>query len=497
MEYFEKTVKAQTIKLHSLDMLAGFTNIPYIYYFENTSNDRDFMSADLLRDSFYHALLDFPILAGNLCVGSDHTAHIVVDPNDLNMPEYIESSSNIHFDFLKQASFAWSALPKDVVTVGTIPTAGKHKRLKLANAHVTRLGDNSGVVLFFSTPHYAIDGVGYSMFINHWASICRSTKNNHATAGAPNKGFLFDRSLINQCLPKDREPVDKPTLDVYMQESYLAKFLAWVSPETRGSILTKATKIEAIEGHVFRIPKLSLRRLHAAVEMWLPEKTRISDNDVLSGLLSMVVSQGVSSAKTYAANPNSPMYENIKNLASHMASKLIKQSPDMWMTQIVLDIRSRIKSLRTLDYTGNAVISATVVAPLDLMQSKITPKALAQAAMHVRHAVSQVTVGHIGQLMDLMPSEPDCYTRALANTSAFDEKLVISNQSKFPLYSVDFGFGTPSWISPIPAFYPNFASMLPRPEAATDYYVYITSTKKAMQGILKNEFWLDCADLVY
>ncbi|KAJ2339360.1 hypothetical protein IWW50_006883, partial [Coemansia erecta] len=65
MESFIASVKAQTFTLSSWDMIASFTNIPYIYYFKNPSSDPadDFMPSDRLRASFLSALEEFPIIA--------------------------------------------------------------------------------------------------------------------------------------------------------------------------------------------------------------------------------------------------------------------------------------------------------------------------------------------------------------------------------------------------------------------------------------------------
>ncbi|KAJ2076919.1 hypothetical protein GGI16_008251, partial [Coemansia sp. S142-1] len=68
MEYFTANVESQTIELAVLDTLSSFSNIPFIYHFENTmaADKRDlFMPGDALQDSFYKTLLEFPLLAGH------------------------------------------------------------------------------------------------------------------------------------------------------------------------------------------------------------------------------------------------------------------------------------------------------------------------------------------------------------------------------------------------------------------------------------------------
>ncbi|KAJ1997559.1 hypothetical protein GGI04_005353, partial [Coemansia thaxteri] len=48
----------------------------------------DFMASDMLHNSFYVALLDYPILAGHMAKDGAGHAMIVVDRDNLNLPEY-------------------------------------------------------------------------------------------------------------------------------------------------------------------------------------------------------------------------------------------------------------------------------------------------------------------------------------------------------------------------------------------------------------------------
>ncbi|KAJ2122542.1 hypothetical protein IW147_003309 [Coemansia sp. RSA 720] len=149
MEAFASTIKAQQIALSAWDMSASHTNIPYIYYFKNPSSDPadNFMPLDKMRASFLKALEEFPILVGHITVGKDGRYVVDVDPHNLNMPEYLESQSTVHFYDLEKARFGWDALPQ-AATVGAFPTVGVSGVIKLANVNIIRLEENSGLVLF-------------------------------------------------------------------------------------------------------------------------------------------------------------------------------------------------------------------------------------------------------------------------------------------------------------------------------------------------------------
>ncbi|KAJ2345453.1 hypothetical protein GGH92_004044 [Coemansia sp. RSA 2673] len=131
------------------------------------------MPSQLLRDSFIMTLLDFPILVGHLEMDGSGHARIVVDRDNLNLPEYLESQSDVHFQALQASKFSWDALPHGVATTGSVTRAGADGTIKLANIHVVRLQDNSGLVLFINTAHAVFDGIGYCTFVNRWAEIAK------------------------------------------------------------------------------------------------------------------------------------------------------------------------------------------------------------------------------------------------------------------------------------------------------------------------------------
>ncbi|KAJ2473083.1 hypothetical protein GGI02_001134, partial [Coemansia sp. RSA 2322] len=118
MDYFSRNIESQTFELSVVDTMSSFSNIPFIFHYENTaSHDRgSFMTAYTMRESFYRTLLEFPILAGHLQMSSNGRASVVVDRYNINYPQFCESECDTHFDQLKEAHFNWSLFPKDLVT---------------------------------------------------------------------------------------------------------------------------------------------------------------------------------------------------------------------------------------------------------------------------------------------------------------------------------------------------------------------------------------------
>ncbi|KAJ2478211.1 hypothetical protein IWW56_003853 [Coemansia sp. RSA 2131] len=90
------------------------------------------------------------------------------------------------------------------------------------------------------------------------------------------------------------------------------------------------------------------------------------------------------------------------------------------------------------------------------------------------------------------------FGHAMAKGITIHNKVLVSNQSRFPLYQNDFGSGVPEWVSPIPVFYANFGSILPvHPSANGGYNIYLTVEKRVMANIIQNKLWNSHVDLVY
>ncbi|KAJ2551463.1 hypothetical protein GGH95_005918, partial [Coemansia sp. RSA 1836] len=118
MDKLANGIQSQTVALSTLDMSPSFVNIAYYFHYGNHANDPHFMPTELLHESFYLALLDFPLLVGRFKANGSGHAWVVVDKDNLNIPEFLESQSSMHFDDLQSAKFSWDALPKGAATVG-------------------------------------------------------------------------------------------------------------------------------------------------------------------------------------------------------------------------------------------------------------------------------------------------------------------------------------------------------------------------------------------
>ncbi|KAJ2781945.1 hypothetical protein GGI18_003672 [Coemansia linderi] len=430
-------VQSQTIDLCSYDLIPSFVNISFYFFYGNDGSESRFMPTDILRESFYLALLEFPILVGHLEIDSSGHAKVVVDRSNLNIPEFNESLSNVHFRGLQASKFSWDALPEGANSKGVVNTANSRGDIKPANVHAVRLLDNSGIVLYVSIAHYAVDGIGYCEFVSRWAEIHQWVCLGRPINKLPACHCHFERSILRSCLPDDRKALDAPTRELITGTGPLVRWLAWVSPKTRAKLFKASFLLGSVS--------------------CVPSDVRLSDNDVLTALLTMVVAQSEAESKREAASAN-----YLSSLVSYLFPAMYE--PDS----------SSMESL-TCD---------------------INEQSLARVAKSAWQLVDGVVPQHIGQHINTLHEDQ---TRFMCPSTYAVTKatLLLTNQSRFPLYQADFGNGIPTWVSPIQTFFPNFSSILPAHPMAGGYAIYISMAERAMARILQNKFWMSMVDKVY
>ncbi|KAJ2416255.1 hypothetical protein GGI10_001114 [Coemansia sp. RSA 2530] len=133
---------------------------------------------------------------------------------------------------------------------------------------------------------------------------------------------------------------------------------------------------------------------------------------------------------------------------------------------------------------------------MESLTCDINEQSLARVAKSARQLVDGVVPQYIGQHIDTLHEDQ---TRFMCPSTYAVTKatLLLTNQSRFPLYQADFGNGIPTWVSPIQTFFPNFSSILPAHPMAGGYAIYISMAERAMARILQNKFWMSMVDKVY
>lgn len=485
MDQLRGSIERRTYALSAFDMQASFANIPYVFFYENVSNSNSFMPGSLLKDSLARALEGFPILLGHLRRKTTGQIDVEVDPENLNLPEFIETSCDtITFNDIKSKNFSWDSWPDSVATVGGFATpAANDGEIRLLNVHAMRLKDKSGLVLFINIPHYAVDGAGYFTFIQHWASIMSSmSRHGSPSETLASDKLVMDRACIKAYLPAERRPLDELSQSIYTVANFFCDALAWLPPTMLGRLLSKLRSLSSGEAHLFCLPLSKLDELRKSVQLHLPTGSRISNNDLLVSLLS----------KTYVQSQPQPEPK------AGWFTAAPKQETH-FTVRIPCDARPRLGMKEK--FTGNLLIPTIVNERIGDLSKPTTPQTLASAAMQVRKTIGSIDAPLVAEYEEIISSHPSSHIRPLAFVSSHQTtSMVITSQMCFGLYDADFGFGQPAFVCLTRLFTGSYtiAAILPTaPDQEPGVNVLLTSNVVAMGNILKNEFWRKTAELVW
>ncbi|KAJ2512753.1 hypothetical protein GGI11_000280 [Coemansia sp. RSA 2049] len=489
MEEFVDSVENQTFPLHPVDTQSAFLNIPTQFFFPNKTDDADFMPSKVLKHGFYKALARFPIMAGHLQADGKGGTQVVVDRNNLNMPEYLESTSDIDYETMQKKNFHWSAWPEGLATVGGITTAhAKEGVIKLANVHITWMKNNSGVVVFLNVPHYVVDGVGFFEFVSLWGEMCRN--------GHSERQFCFDRSIIADSIPSERRPLNSATEQMYGGFSPLADWLAWLSPITRGWVLSKAQLSAGVSSSTFRVSRTKIDDLRAQVAAELPESER--DKLTNAGVLAAVVSMMAAHAHRACDAERQPglIASAVSSVWAALRSLVATREAESRPVLMLGDLRMGL-ALEKRNYTGNVLMPFNTPCPVAVLEAPITPESIATTARIVTAIYSSIDPPLIGSFVDMITRNPRCFTRPMMYVDANPKIVTIVNELHFNIYSADFGYGYPEWACAVPSFFANFIAIMPSPPPGDDIVVNIIMKTDVLDKIVANEFWQNIATLIY
>ncbi|ORX66579.1 hypothetical protein DL89DRAFT_324979 [Linderina pennispora] len=461
MDFLLANIESKTYALSVPDESFSYVNIRHVNFYANTDAACSFMPSDKLEAAFYKTLTQFPLLVGDLTQRSDRHLEIVVNKDDLNMPGYRESQSEVDFRDIKSAQYNQKTWPSDLETVGKVPCPDANSaRIKLADIHVVRMKNNTGLIISTAFVHATTDGYGCFEFLNRWAEETRAL-----ITGEPARHwvFCFDRSAIRSHLPAERAPISDMTRNTYTDKSWFADFLTWLSPISRGKLMSYL----AGHGSYGRMPELRYHLLEH-----VPYGTRISDNDLLSassdgepGWLARTISRAM----------------GIRN--EHCLG-------------IPCDIRHRL-DMTDINYIGNPMYHVYFSKPIDYAGTPTTPTSLGDIAAMVRKIVSEATPPRIGTLYDVLETEDISLGNFSANLMSFKMVTGISNQIRFKFYEADFGSGVQSFATVMPDFGEGTVIFLPSPPPSRDILVNLTVSPQVKECILKDRFWMQLAEFVY
>ncbi|KAJ2773151.1 hypothetical protein IWQ57_001437 [Coemansia nantahalensis] len=457
LDRLRRTIEPGVTPLLGVDMVASFVRLPQVTFFENARGAAGFMPTELLRDSLYETLAHFPLLAGRYQVEPSGFLSVAVDRDNLNLPEFQEVECDVHFDELRVAKYSPKLLPTNILAV-----------------LVARLRDNSGVVLFTSISHGVVDAVGNCMFQKTWADICRRMAAGEPDVSAPDTSepVVHDRGVLLRAIPRPLPPSNRLVRHVQVPGNLLSRFIAWLSPESRVKMIRRASASMPLGSNSYYISRNSLDVLRAAVARVVPEKQRVSHNDLLVALTTVVMAQCAEAPRK-------------------KRSWLCRAQPDQreFQTSVATDIRPRIPALASAGYSGNGMIKQLFASSFDELQQPVTVGLLAEVAGRVRRATNAVDAEFIQQFVDGVQTSRDCYIRPIVCGPRHPMKILTTNHTRLGYYAIDFGFGTPKWVCPPDGLFPNFVLFLPAPPTMDGYTIFINAPTDILNRVRLHDYW--------
>ncbi|KAJ2690002.1 hypothetical protein H4R19_006457, partial [Coemansia spiralis] len=421
MDQFVSSLQPMVLPLTVLDTQGSFSNIPFVFFYENKTGAGDFMPTELLRDSFFRTMQFFPMFGGFLKSKGLGNVSVVVDPRKVNMPDYSEDSSDVHFDALKDAGYRWSAWPAGVATAGAMTKAGSSGEIKLINVHVVRLKDNSGVIIYFSIPHYVVDGESHMAVMRRWGEVYTLMHSGrHDDVGAL-PGFTFERAFIDRCLPKERSPLNAETRLAFGLRSYLADWFAWISPALRGYLLDRTVSRQQAATHLFHFSAASIESLRTLLRDHVPDVDDISVNELLLSLTTKTLVQaqqlaGCNDGKDQTTIPIAVIFE---------ARKLLNQP--------------------NTEYIGNVLMPKLTLHSIEDLTQPTSAETLAKTLDGNSKTARNFDAPLFASFVDMVNGSPASFTRPVVRYLRSKSAISFVYDIMPDMYKADFGLGRPEW----------------------------------------------------
>ncbi|KAJ2856733.1 hypothetical protein J3B02_001429 [Coemansia erecta] len=483
MDEFINSLEYQEIPLTVIDTQGSFSNIPFVYFYKNADNSAGFMSSYDLRNSFFKTLEQIPMLAGNLSPGPRGRISVVVDPENLNLPEYRESNSDIHFDDLEAEGFCWKSWPEGVNTAGPMTRADDKGNLKLANIHIIRLRENSGIMIYVSMVHYVVDGPAHSDFVERWCLNYQRIKSEKLASLDSLSPFLTDRNLLLQPSSIARSPIHKETETTFTGFSIIAEIMAWVSPNLRGYIISKVVEDQKAETHIFHFSRASLESLKKSVSEHLLDSTEPSINEIILSLATKTIAQ----SQNIVESRSSSM---LKTLSGFFFKKSILP------IAVIFEVREQLGLAEKL-YAGNVLVPKIVCGDLKKLESVTTNESIAEMITEFEPLTRDLSPAYVASHIDMVIPRPSSFARPITQFLWHKSATSFVYDVMPNMYKADFGHGKPVWVSPIKPFRANAVLLLTPKDATDGIDVFMSALPEVMEEVLQNEFWTSVAKLIY
>ncbi|KAJ2611726.1 hypothetical protein H4S08_003028 [Coemansia sp. RSA 1365] len=491
MEELANSISSAVISLTPHDALLSFNNHPLVYFFENQNSDIDFMPPDKLKASLFKALRNFPLLLGHIKETSNGTVNVLIDKSNLNMPEFLESTSTVNYKDVKNSGFSWNSWPSGVATAGPAVIPDKDGIIKLLSIHVIRLANNSGVILFCNIPHYIIDGVGYYKFLRHWAMQCRRLRYTGASEEHVPSCYTFDRNALRVSMQGRRSPLDIETYDALTSAGVLSSFLAFLPLSFRTRLIAIGARFVYGQGYFFHISDTALKDLHILIKEY-SDDIPLTSYSLLAALFRVAVSRAILN--------ESEELGIVAKATNMIVPEFLRRT--LWKTapHVLLNVVHTYDFLPSdiRSYIGNSIYMRVVQTPAEYLQDNTDTEVHGHLAAQITHAMSKVNNALLGEFYDTVATHPKAYSNLTTYMGMRPTALSVIDERHYKTDSVDFGDGSPAWISGLPRHIPNFIALLSAPEhVGGGSYVYASLKPTNAEAMLCDKFFTTYAKLLF
>ncbi|RWR72440.1 spermidine hydroxycinnamoyl transferase [Cinnamomum micranthum f. kanehirae] len=381
--------------LSDLDLIMPSTHATIIYFYKpnNPNTTTSFFSPDIMKNSLSQTLVHFYPLAGRLHY--DESGRLEIDCNEAGVIFY-EAESDVEIDDF--GDFKITPELRDLAPHVDYTTRITEWPLMLLQLTVFRCG---GVSLGFATSHTAMDGPSAAHFFCTWAKIACTGKADICMPPC------LDRTLL-----RVRDPSVKP---VFKHEEF--------KPPPRldhGGERRKETTVEMF--------KLTYQQVNAMRE---------------------AANMGRSSA-------TGPRFSRYESIAAHIWRSTCKarglEDDQMTELQIAVQGRTRLQPPLPVDFIGNVVFRATVVARSgDLVTGPVGHVAgrIKEVLEKMKDKYLRSTLDFLNGQEDLTPLRSGAHTLGCTQGKFYGcPNMVLTSWLGMPFYDADFGWGPPMYMGP-------------------------------------------------
>ncbi|KAJ2425091.1 hypothetical protein GGF47_002650 [Coemansia sp. RSA 2524] len=410
------SIKAQDIELGTIDIATFGANVNGLIIYKNMTDDAEFMSINHITNGLYKVIADYyPIVVGRPSIGKNRKGVIVVDLDNLCMPDIAELSVKLPAEhFFETCNYKNGDTVKSFNLrkffcksgISALPEATFSSDHLAAIVCLICFKDSPYIVLYISLPHVIFDGTAAVALFNNWAECTRNLDNpDHKLKYPPVNDCKVVRDYFDTVTAIE-PPHTKHFKDLG------AESLVKVPPGAIAALLLAAPDIPAFEEqHLLHFTAEKLEQLRQDVD-----KAQTT-NLALAALLTKTILQA-----------------NIQ---------IFNSMPTWSYVMFLYDCRHHTEVPMT--YSGNLSFSA--VAPLE--SQTVLDGSYKEIAQAIKEHCSKVSSEYAKLLIYTVKNEIGVLFQAgISLCNSPDTSYVgISNVRYMPMHLIDFGYGGPDILS--------------------------------------------------